>query len=158
MPAYQYKLPPAIGSTRPFARNGRAFPQPMISIWLAGPSSIQEVQTVLDSGAECCLFPEWVAWRVGLRQAPVSPQLSIVSSVSLAGVATWFATVELELRDPARSHAPFRWTSFVGFTGRGSFSKSSASGILGVNGGLDHLQRVEFDWQALGGPEVVIRT
>ena len=33
-----------------------------------------------------------------------------------------------------------------------------ASGILGINGGLDQFQRVEFDWQAVAGPEVIIRT
>jgi hypothetical protein len=79
------------------------------------------------------------------------------SSVTLTGVPAWFETVQLELRDPAGVHRPFRWTSVVGFTGRGSFAKSAASGILGTNGGLDAFQRVEFDWAAASGPEVVVR-
>ena len=78
--------------------------------------------------------------------------------MTLTGVPAWFETVELELRDPAGVHRPFRWKSVVGFTSRGSFSKTSASGILGINGGLDQFQRVEFDWSAPSGPEVVIRT
>jgi hypothetical protein len=73
------------------------------------------------------------------------------------GFAAWFESVELELRDPAGLHRPFRWTAVVGFTGRGSFGKSAAYGILGVNGGLDAFQRVEFDWAALGGPEIIVR-
>jgi hypothetical protein len=80
------------------------------------------------------------------------------SNVSRTGFAAWFETVELELIDPAGVLPPFRWAAPVGFTGRGSFAKSSINGILGVNGGLDHFRRVEYDWSALAGPEVVIRT
>jgi hypothetical protein len=64
----------------------------------------------------------------------------------------------LELADQAGILAPFRWSALVGFTGRGSFASTAAAGILGVNGGLDRFQCVEFDWSSLGGPEVVLRT
>jgi hypothetical protein len=116
------------------------------------------VYAVLDAGGECCLFPEWVAWRIGYRQTPASPVQLMGSSVSQTGFAAWFETVELELIDPAGVHPPFRWTAPVGFTGHGSFGKSSTYGILGVNGGLARFRRVEYDWSALSGPEVVIRT
>jgi hypothetical protein len=46
----------------------------------------------------------------------------------------------------------------VGFTPAGTFSAGQVAGILGINGGLDQFQLVEFDLNALGGPEVVIRT
>ena len=79
------------------------------------------------------------------------------SNVSQTGWQAWFESVELEITDPSAVTQPFRWKSVVGFTGAGSF-QSGASGILGVNGGLDAFQRVEFDWANLAGPEVTIRT
>jgi hypothetical protein len=155
---YQYPLSPAIPSVAPYARGGQAFAQPVIRLWMIGPRGVERVRTVLDPGAECCLFPEWVAWRVGYRQSPASPVQPMGSSVSRTGFDAWFETVSLELRDPAGVHPPFRWAAPVGFTGRGSFAKSSAYGIIGINGGLDRFRRVEYDWSALSGPEVVIRT
>jgi hypothetical protein len=81
----------------------------------------------------------------------------MVSSVSRTGFSTWFQTVDLQIEDPTGVGPLFRWTAVVGFTGVGSFHATPATGILGVNGGLDHFQRIEFDWSALGGPEVVVR-
>jgi hypothetical protein len=103
------------------------------------------------------LFPEWVAWRVGLRQTPAAPTVNMGSSLSQTGWWAWLETVDLELEDPTGVLPPFRWSAVVGFTGTGSF-KGRHNGIVGVNGGLDAFQRVEFDWSALGGPEVVLRT
>ncbi len=157
MAVFQFPLSPAVSSNVPYARRGRAFGQPLIDLWVTGPKLTEKVRAVLDPGGECCLFPEWVAWRIGLRQTPSSPIVTMGSSVTLTGLPAWFAPVGLDLRDPAGVHRPFRWTSVVGFTGRGSFAKSAASGILGINGGLDQFQRVEFDWSAAGGPEVVVR-
>jgi hypothetical protein len=80
------------------------------------------------------------------------------SSVSRTGFPAWFETVDLRL-DPSAGGGPsFRWPAMVGFTPRGSFMSGHVSGILGVNGGLDRFQRVEFDWATLTGPEVIIRT
>jgi hypothetical protein len=79
------------------------------------------------------------------------------SSLGVTGTLTWFARVELQINDPSGVIPPFRWPATVGFTPAGSFATGSVSGVLGVNGGLDQLQRVEFDWSALGGPEVVLR-
>jgi hypothetical protein len=79
------------------------------------------------------------------------------SSITRIGLPTWFAPVELQINDPADVIRPHRWSAVVGFTPVGSFAIGRAAGILGVNGGLDQLQRVEFDWSALGGPEVVVR-
>jgi hypothetical protein len=154
---YQRTLPPAVPSNLPYARGGRLFRPPAVTIFLIGPRGRETVEAVLDSGGECCLFPEWLAWRAGYRQSPTSPVLTVGSSVSQTGVSAWFETVELELVDPSGVQPPFRWKSAVGFTPRGSFSRLRTFGILGVNGGLDRFRRVEFDWSALGGPEVVLR-
>src|SRR6267154_3195870 len=86
---FQYQLPPANNSTLPYARRGQAFVQPRIKLWVIGPRSVDLVDTVLDIVAECCLFPEWVAWRVGLRQSAASPQVLMGSSVSMTGVLAW---------------------------------------------------------------------
>jgi hypothetical protein len=134
------------------------FPQPVINLWLIGPAAARRFHVVLDTGAECCLFPEWVAWQTGLHQSSASPTLGMGSQVSRTGWSAWFARVELEVRDPAAILPPFRWPAVVGFTGRGSFGTTSVAGVLGVNGGLDRFRRVEFDWSALSGPEVVLRT
>jgi hypothetical protein len=123
-----------------------------------GPKAVERVNAVIDTGSACCLFPEWVAWRVGLWQTKSAPQARMGSNITSTGTTAWFETVELELRDSAGVHPPFRWSTVVGFTGRSSFGKTSAYGILGINGGLDRFRRVEFDWQALAGPEVIIRT
>jgi hypothetical protein len=151
-------LPPVVPSNLPYARSGWLFPRPVIEIFLIGPRSRASVAAVVDPGGECCLFPEWLAWRAGYRQSPACPVLTVGSSVSLTGIPAWFETVELELADPAGVQRLFRWTAVVGFTGRGSFARLNTSGILGVNGGLAHFQRVEFDWSVLAGPEVVLRT
>lgn len=158
MSVYQFTLLPAANSTLPYARRGRMFGQPIVELWMVGPRAVERVNSVIDSGAECCLFPEWVAWRVGLRQKLTSPVLPMGSTITHTGTSAWFDAVELELRDSAGVHPPFRWSTVVGFTGRGSFGKTSAYGILGINGGLDRFRRVELDWQALAGPGVVIRT
>lgn len=158
MSVFTFPLPSAANSTLPYSRRGRKFGQPMVELWLRGPLSTMMVDSVIDTGAECCLFPEWVGWRVGLKQKPTSPVLPMGSTIIHTGTAAWFDAVELELRDAAGVHRPFRWTAVVGFTGRGAFGKTSAYGILGVNGGLDQFQRVEFNWQSSAGPEVVIRT
>jgi hypothetical protein len=125
-------------------------------VFIIGPRARQPINVVLDTGAECCLFPAWAAWRVGLRQSPASPTVTMGSSVSRTGWSAWFEIVDLVLEDPTGTVPPFRWSAVVGFTGAGSFA-GSHSGVLGVNGGLDRFQRVEFDWSALGGPEVVVR-
>jgi Aspartyl protease len=156
MGVYQIPLAAAAPSQFPYARHGRLFHQPIIDIYVRGPRGRHPVSAVLDTGAECCLFPEWVAWRIGLRQTPAAPTGLMGSSLSRTGWNAWFATVELELEDPARILPPYRWSAVVGFTGTGSF-KGRHNGILGVNGGLDAFQRVEFDWSALAGPEVVVR-
>jgi hypothetical protein len=119
---------------------------------------MEEFDAYLDVGSELCLFPEWVAWRTGLRRQPHSATLPVGSSVSGTGVVAWFATVSLQVIDPTGVQTPFRWPAVVGFTPAGSFATSPVAGLLGVNGGLDQFQRVEFDWSALGGPEVVLRT
>jgi hypothetical protein len=113
---------------------------------------------VIDTGADCCLFPEWVAWRVGLKRTPGSPVQTMGSSLGVTGSLVWFARVELQVNDPRGVTLPFRWSAVVGFTPAGRFTTGSISGVLGVNGGLDRFQRIEFDWSALGGPEVVLRT
>ncbi|HEX4588511.1 MAG TPA: hypothetical protein VH120_01185, partial [Gemmataceae bacterium] len=117
-----------------------------------------QVDVILDTGAECCLFAEWVGRLVGLKQLPASPVITIGSSVSRTGVSAWFQRVELQLDPVGGVGTPFRWTGVVGFTPIQTFTAGRASGILGVNGGLDQFQRVEFDWSAAAGPEVVIRT
>jgi hypothetical protein len=126
-------------------------------MFLIGPRTREPVNVVLDTGSECCLFPEWIAWRAGLRRAPTSPTVPMGSSVSRTGWSAWFERVELQLEDPTGIQPPFRWSAVVGFTGAGSFT-GRHNGVLGVNSGLDQFQRVEFDWSAFGGPEVVLRT
>jgi hypothetical protein len=79
------------------------------------------------------------------------------SSITRTGYATWFAPVRLQIDDPAGIVPPFVWPAVVGFTPTGSFAVGRAAGILGINGGLDAFQRVEFDWAAAGGPEVIVR-
>ena len=113
---------------------------------------------MLDTGGQCCLFAEWVAWRIGLKRMPLSPTQMLGSSITQSGSLAWFAPVKLQVDDPADIIRPHGWKAVVGFTPVGSFAVGRAAGVLGVNGGLDQLQRVEFDWQALAGPEVVIRT
>jgi hypothetical protein len=110
---------------------------------------------VLDTGADCCLFPEWVALRVGLRRTTASPVVTLGSSLSQSGTQAWFDRVELQVADPAGIAPAIRWSAVVGFAPYGSFM---AGAITGVLGGLDRFQRIEFDWSALGGPEVVLRT
>lgn len=78
------------------------------------------------------------------------------SSVSQTGWNAWFCDIEMVIEEPGGTQPPFRWKAAVGFTGAGSF-QSGTAGILGVNGGLDAFQRVEFDWAGLAGPEVIIR-
>jgi hypothetical protein len=154
---FRFALPQAKPSTLPYAIGGRARARAVVAIRVIGPTGRLTVNAVLDTGADCCLFAEWVAWRVGIRRRPNAPGLTLVSSVSQTGVATWFEAAGFELTDPAGNRPPFQWRSVVGFTPVGSFGGPIA-GILGVNGGLDQVQRVEFDWSALGGPEVVLRT
>ncbi len=96
--------------------------------------------------------------RIGLKRLPGSPTRTMGSSLTRTGLPTWFAPVELQIEDPAGVIRPYEWSAVVGFTPTGSFPVGRAAGVLGVNGGLDRLQRVEFDWQALAGPEVVVRT
>jgi hypothetical protein len=127
-------------------------------VGIIGPTGSDTPDVYLDTGAEFCLFPEWIAWRIGVRRQPSTPVLSVGSSISGVGVVAWFAPVELEIRDLAHASAPFRWSAVVGFTPSGSFSVGHIAGLLGVNGGFDQFQRTEFDWSSLAGPEVVIRT
>jgi hypothetical protein len=134
---YQIPLPPAVPSNQPYARNGRQFRQPVIKLFLIGPRERESVDAVPDTGGECCLSPEWLAWRIGFRRTNAAPVLTVGSSVSQTGVTTWFQAVELELVDPAGIQPPFRWPATIGFTGRGSFSRLNTFGVLGVNGGLD---------------------
>jgi len=142
----------------PFAVRGRIASRPTIWLTIIGPRAADTVQVVADTGGECCLFAEWVAWRIGLKRTPGSPTHTMGSSITRTGFPTWFSPVELQIDDPTGVIRPHRWPAVVGFTPAGSFTKGRAAGILGVNGGLGQLQRVEFDWAALAGPEVVIRT
>ena len=157
MALFRYPITPWAASNEPFAHRGRKRLRPVVRLKVVGPSGILGVHTYLDTGSEFCLFPEWVAWRVGLRKQPQSAMMPVGSSVSGTGFVAWFDTVQLQIDDPANVQAPFRWSAAVGFTPAGSFATSPIAGLLGVNGGLDRFQRVEFDWSALGGPEVVVR-
>jgi hypothetical protein len=142
----------------PFAVGGQIASRPTIWLTIIGPRATDQVQVILDTGGECCLFAEWVAWRIGLKRLPSSPTHTMGSSITRTGFLTWFAPVEIQIDDPAGVIPPYRWPAIVGFTPAGCFTVGRAAGILGINGGLDQVQRVEFDWQALGGPEVLIRT
>ena len=84
--------------------------------------------------------------------------LTVSSSISGVSVIAWFAPIGLEIRDPANVQPTFRWPAVVGFTPAGTFSSGQVAGLLGVNGGLDQFQSVEFDWSSMTGPEVLIRT
>ena len=141
---YRLPLPPSAPAVVPFAQHGRAYAQPVIRLQLIGPRASYPVNVVVDTGAACCLLPEWLAWRVGVRQSASSPTTLMGSSVSRTGWSAWFEMVELQLEDQAGVLQPFRWPAVVGFTGAGSFA-GRHNGILGVNGGLDRFQRVEFD-------------
>jgi hypothetical protein len=155
---YRFSFPAWSPSIEPFARQGRKRLRPSIRLTVIGPQSSEEFEVVVDTGAEFSVFPEWVGWRVGLRRQPNSPVQTVVSSVSGSGAVAWFAPAELLILDPGGVQAPHRWPAIVGFTPAASFSTGPIAGVLGVNGGLDRFQRVEFDWSALGGPEVVLRT
>src|SRR3954470_4870895 len=96
-----FPLPHASVSNHPYARHGRGFLQPIISVLVIGPAGRHPTRVVLDTGAECCLFPEWVAWRVGFRRTPSSPTVTMGSSVSRTGWSAWFETADLQLEDPA---------------------------------------------------------
>jgi hypothetical protein len=154
---FRFPLPPAQPSSQPFAASGFAADRPIIPLTVIGPRTAVQLYVVLDTGAECCLFAEWVAVRTGLGRTSAAPVATMGSSVSRTGFPVWFERVGLQLNDPAGVGRPFRWPAVVGFTPVGSFWAGRASGILGVNGGLDRFQRIEFDWSALGGPEVVVR-
>ena len=145
MGLYRFPFPAWSPSTEPFARQGRKRLRPFIRLTVLGTTAAQGLPIFVDTGAEFSLFPEWVAWRVGLRRQPASPVLTVGSSVSGVGVVAWFAPVELQIDDPAGAQAPYRWPAVVGFTPAGSFATGSVSGVLGVNGGLDRFQRAEFD-------------
>jgi hypothetical protein len=149
-------LPVARRSRQPYAVGGLDFPPPIIPVSVFGPAGAVTVDAVLDSGGVCGLFAEWVAWRVGLRRQPGSPVITMGSSVTVTGFPTWFGRIDMQINDPTGIASPLRWDAVVGFTPRGSFG-GPVSGVIGVNGGLGRFRRVEFDWSAPGGPEVVIR-
>jgi hypothetical protein len=132
--------------------------RPFIGLRLIGPAGELRFDAYLDTGSEFCLFPEWIARRIGLRQQPQSLTMPVGSSVGGAGVVAWFEAVDLQIDDPANIQPSHRWKAIVGFTPVDTFASSPIAGLLGVNGGLDQFQRIEFDWHSLAGPEVVIRT
>ena len=158
MGLYRFPFPAWSASNEPFSRSGRKHLRPYIGVKIIGPTSTVFFDAYLDTGAEFCLFPERIGRRIGVRQQTNSPVLSVGSSISGIGVVAWFAPVTLQIEDPVGIQAPFRWSATVGFTPAGTFGQSPIAGLLGVDGGLDQFQRVEFEWAALGSPEVVIRT
>jgi hypothetical protein len=146
-----------VPSTLPYARGGRIATRPIIPLTVIGPRATVQVDVILDTGADCCLFAEWVGRLVGLKRSPTSPTVTVGSSVNRTGVSAWFEQVELQLDPVGGIGPPFRWPAVVGMTPVRTFVAGRAAGILGINGGLDAFQRLEFDWAAVGGPEVVIR-
>jgi hypothetical protein len=103
--------------------------RPFIRIGIHGPAGFDTPDVYLDTGAEFCLFPEWVGRLIGVHRQANSPVVSVGSSISGAGVIAWFAPVELEIQDPSNVQPPFRWPAVVGFTPSGTFpsARSPAS-------------------------------
>jgi hypothetical protein len=126
---------------------------------MTGPNGAAfSLAVIVDSGADYSVFPQWVAGRLGFSLAGTPPDLTTVSSVGGGGLPAWFRPVTLEVQDLGGVQRPFRWDAWVGFVAGPSFATSLVSGVLGVNGALDHFRRVEFDWYSLQNPEVVLRT
>jgi hypothetical protein len=156
---YRFSLPAPTRSNLPYAHRGILHERPTIRLWMIGPGRPPlRLDVKLDTGADYCVFPAWLTPRVGVSLAGASPDAITVSSVGTGGSPTWFRPVDLEVRDETGAQRPFRWTATVGFISGPSFLTSPVSGVLGVNGGLDRFQRVEFDWYSLQTPEIVLRT
>src|SRR5436305_12006901 len=113
-------IAPATPSHSPYAVGGRAASRAVTWLTVTGPRTADRVQVVLDTGSDCCLFAEWVAWRIGLRRSANSPALVMGSSLGGAASA-WFDRVGLRIDDPNGVTPPVRWDAVVGFTPPGSF-------------------------------------
>src|SRR5437870_2134239 len=97
---YRFLVQPSRASTLPYSRGGRVQPRAVVPIKVIGPVRGLTVPVVLDTGADCCLFAEWVAWRAGLRRTPAAPVLTMGSSLGATGCRAWFGQIELQINDP----------------------------------------------------------
>ena len=86
-------------------------PRPLLLVTVVGPLGVYVRHALLDTAADDCVFPEYVAAKIGidLANAPVGE----ASGVGAAPVVVRYAAVELRLTDGKEFHA---WPAWVGFT------------------------------------------
>lgn len=116
--------------------DGRLY-RPSVHIRIAGrgrPRSPRWHRVQLDAGADCCLFGQWVAERIGITRPADAYEERLRTGAG--PVIAWFAEVELHLGYPTDRYQ-FDWTAPVGFVRDDVLPPTFPAGILGVGGGLE---------------------
>jgi hypothetical protein len=116
--------------------DGRLYrPYVWIRVAARGRTRPQEwIEAQLDSGADCCIFAQRVADRLGITRSPGAHEERLRTGAGL--VTAWFAQLDLHLGLPADPYE-FDWTTPVGFVRDDVLPAAFPSGILGIGGGLE---------------------
>jgi hypothetical protein len=123
---------------KPFqtASDGRLY-RPSIWVRIAGvhrPRPPRWYQAQLDTGADCCVFAQWIADELGVARPADAHEEPLRTGAGR--VTAWFSEVELHLGMPAESYE-FDWTAPVGFVRDDVLPPTFRSGIFGIGGGLE---------------------
>jgi hypothetical protein len=113
------------------------------------------IDVKVDSGADCCLFAQSVADRLGILRPADAPVETVISTIG-GEVEAWFAQVTLEIFDPLernvkeRPRRAHRWEAVVGFFPDPPPTDDNPApehfGVLGVNGGLGLFRQTVLDF------------
>jgi hypothetical protein len=95
----------------------------------------------VDTGADCCVFPQKVAEDLGLLRRSETHEVQLRTGAGL--VVAWFAEVQLHLGLPSEPYE-FDWTAMVGFVRDDVLPPAFPFGIFGLGGGLEQFLRIEL--------------
>src|SRR5262245_33639216 len=101
------------------------------------------VITQIDTGADCCVFPQKVADVLGLSRRPEVHEVQLRTGAGL--VVAWFAEVELHLGLPSEAY-DFDWTATVGFVRDEVLPAAFPFGIFGIVDGPCRFRRTDVVW------------
>jgi hypothetical protein len=114
------------------------------------PTRSLPIKLLLDSGADFCIFPDWLAQGLGISLTGIRP---VPLSGAGGSVVAQFCPLALQIGVMGQYH---RWELLAGFVSRTTpiFRQGNWAGVLGQIGGFDQFQ-VTFDWCA-GIPRAVM--
>jgi hypothetical protein len=123
---FRYRAYPVQGAG---SRHVELIWRPVISLRAFGGGGGENLFGLIDTGADDTLLPEFLIDRIGVVLPP--DEVAEIEGIDGTPIVIRYASVELQLEDPAPPHRVHRWKARVGFHRR-------YNAILGHSGFLEY--------------------